>query len=104
MKNSLRKEQLALLKFEKQLIGLGAGLGALFAAAGPSAKTIIGVVPADENAKVQEAYLNLVEAVQSAHNAMEQSAISAGAELLKATGVPKTQSLTEIAKSVLGIG
>jgi len=103
MKKTLKKEQVDLLKFEKQLLGLGAGLGALTAGAAAGATEAVGDVAASHTANVQEAYLNLVTAVQSAHNAIEASAVEAGVRLLKADGMPKTDTL-EVAKSLLGLG
>ena len=104
MKKSLKKEQIDLLKFEKQLLGLGAGLGALSAGAAVGATEAVGDVAATHTAKMQEAYLNLVETVQAAHSAVETSAAEAGIQLLKANGVPKDPPMMEIAKSLLGIG
>ena len=52
---------------------------------------------------MQTAYLNLVEKVQAAHDAMEAGAAAAGAQLLEARGQPKVTVL-EAAKSLLGIG
>ena len=104
MKKSLKKEQVDLLKFEKQLLGLGAGLGALTGVAGAKAETIVGDVASTHAANMQSAYLNLVETVQAAHDAMETSALEAGVTLLNARGTPKDPPLVEIAKSLLGLG
>jgi len=103
-KKSLKKEQTALLRFEKELIGLGAGLGVLTAGAGASAQNVVGDMAAEQAEAIQSAYLNLVETVQAAHYAMESSAAAAGAQLLHASGTPKNATLMEMAKSALGIG
>jgi len=104
MRKSLKKEQIDLLKFEKQLLGLGAGLGALTTGAAASAEQAVGDVAAEQTANIQQAYLNLVETVQAAHHAVEQSAVDAGFRLLQTRGTPKDDQLVEMAKSLLGIG
>lgn len=104
MKTSLKKEQVDLLKFEKQLLGLGAGLAALTAGAGANAQKVVGDLASDHAGNIQQAYLNLVETVQSAHNAIESSAAAAGANFLQGNGTPKNVALVEMAKSVIGIG
>lgn len=104
MKKSLKREQIELLKFEKQLLGLGAGIGALSAGAVASAEQAVGGVAGEHADKVKDAYLNLVETVQAAHNAVEVSAVQVGARLLEANGVPKERTLVEVAKSLLGTG
>ena len=104
MKKSLKREQIELLKFEKQLLGLGAGIGALSAGAVANAEKAVGDVAVNHADKVKDAYLNLVETVQAAHNAVEVSAVQAGARLLEANGVPKERALVEVAKSLLGSG
>lgn len=104
MSTNLKKDQVELLKFEKQLIGLGAGLAALTAGAGANAQRVVGDVAADQAENIQQAYLNLVETVQAAHNAIESSAAAAGAQFMHASGTPKNTALLEMAKSVIGIG
>ena len=79
MTKSLKKEQVALLRFEKQLLALGAGLAALSAGAGAGAAKVVGDVANESVADMQLAYLKLVESVQAAHDAVEASAVSAGA-------------------------
>ncbi|MEM8935740.1 MAG: hypothetical protein AAGC77_04975 [Pseudomonadota bacterium] len=105
MDKDLKKEQVDLLKFEKQLLGLGAGLSALTAGAAASASDKVGDVAVTHTQNVQQAYLNLVETVQAAHDAIETSAAEAGFRLLQARGTPKeVPPVAEVAKSILGIG
>jgi len=105
MTKSLKQDQLDLLRFEKQLLGLGAGLGALTGGAAANAANLVGGVAKSHTSNVREAYMNLVETVQAAHNAIEQSAITSGIQLLQARGTPKTDPpLVEAAKSILGLG
>lgn len=104
-KKSLKKEQIELLRFEKQLLGLGAGLGALTTGAAANAADAVGDVASSHTEEVREAYLNLVQTVEAAHNAIERNAIDAGYSLFQANGVPKDrQPIVEVAKSLLGIG
>ncbi len=104
MKKSLKKEQVELLRFEKQLLGLGAGLAALTAGAGANAQKVVGEIAGDQAANIQQAYLNLVQTVQAAHTAIEASAAAAGAQFMQANGTPKNTALVEMAKSAIGIG
>lgn len=101
MKKSLKKEQLGLLQLEKKVIGVGAGLATLTSAA--HAESVLGEAYLNHSAKVTDAYLNLVQALQAAHDALGEQAATVGAELMQDRGVPKT-TLLEAAKSVLGIG
>lgn len=102
-KKSLKKEQLDLLRFEKELLALGVGVAAL-TSAGVRAERVVGDVAANHAGNIREAYLNLVETVQAAHDAVESSATLVGAHFLKAGGTPKNTTLLELARSVIGIG
>jgi hypothetical protein len=105
MKKSLKKEQIDLLRFEKELLGLGAGLAALSAGAAASAEEAVGGFAADHVGSVQQAYLNLVEAVQSAHSAIEANAVELGLTLLQANGHPKEDPpVLQAARAILGLG
>lgn len=103
MKKSLKREQIELLRFEKQLLGLGAGLSALTAGAAASAADKVGQIAPAQAEQVQQAYLNLVETVQAAHDKVESAAVQTGAEFM-VRGVPKERTLLEIARSLLGTG
>lgn len=101
VKKSLKKEQLKLLQLEKQVVGLAAGIATLTSAA--KAEQLLGQDYTAHSEKLTDAYLNLVQTLQAAHDALGESAAQAGVELLKARGLPK-DSVMEAAKSVLGIG
>lgn len=105
MSKSLKKEQVELLRFEKQLLGLGTGLAALTAGAGAQAEDVVGGFVGQHADQIQQAYLNLVEQVQVAHAAIEASAVSAGVTLLQAAGQPKPQEppIVMAAKAILGL-
>lgn len=105
MSKSLKKEQIELLRFEKQLLGLGSGLAALTAGAGAQAEGVVGDFVGEHALEIQQAYLNLVETVQTAHAAIEASAVNAGVSLLQAAGQPKPEPpVLAVAKAILGIG
>ena len=103
MKKSLKREQIELLRFEKQLLGLGAGLSALTAGAAASATDKVGEIAPAQAEQIQQAYLNLVETVQAAHDKVESAAVQTGVEFM-VRGVPKERTLLEIARSLLGTG
>lgn len=104
MSKSLKKEQIELLRFEKQLLALGSGLAALSAGAGAQAANVVGDFANEHAADMQAAYLKLVEAVQAAHVAIESSAVSAGVQLLQARGQPKEDPpVLEAALSLFGM-
>lgn len=102
MRKSLRKEQIDLLRFEKQLLALGSGLAALTAGAGAQAAAVVGDFANEHTAEMEAAYLKLVETVQAAHDAIEASAVSAGVDLLHVRGQPKA-SVLEAALSLFGM-
>lgn len=102
MSKSLKKAQVDLLRFEKQLLTLGSGLAALSAGAGAQAADVVGDFANGHTAEVQGAYLKLVETVQAAHDAIQSSAVGAGVELLQARGQPKV-SVLEAALSLFGM-
>lgn len=101
VKNSLKAEQTRLLRLEKEVVALAAGIGALTGAA--NAKELLGAEYAEQSSKLTEAYLNLVQTLQAAHDLFGQRAAEAGIALLKAGGTPK-DPITESVKSALGIG
>jgi hypothetical protein len=102
MRKSLKKEQVDLLRFERQLLALGTGLAALTAGAGAQAAAVVGDFANEHSAEMETAYLKLVETVQAAHDAIEASAAGAGVELLQARGQPKV-SVLEAALSLFGM-
>lgn len=100
MTQSLKREQARLLQLEKKLLAAGAILAGMTTSA--KAHGILGEVAADQQAKVTEAYMNLVQAVQTAHDAMNAKAVALGVDLLQLNGQPKNPPV-ELAKSILGI-
>jgi hypothetical protein len=102
MTKSLKREQARLLQLEKKLLAAGAILAGMTTSA--KAHDILGEVAADQQAKVTDAYLNLVQAVQTAHEALNVKALELGVLLLQVDGTPKDKPPVEMAKSILGIG
>lgn len=100
----LRKEQLVLLRFEKQLAGLAA-LAAGAATVAHAADGKLGKEAAgDALAKVEAALMHLAEATGAAHSALDAAAIEAGARCLQATGGTPKREASQVVASILGIG
>ncbi len=101
----LRKEQLALLRFEKQI----AGLAAVLAAGAVAAKGVDGKLHASQGAQayadIQTALVNLADVTGQAHEALNAKALEAGATILQAAGggLPKFEP-SEAVRSILGLG
>lgn len=100
MTKSLKREQARLLQLEKKLLAAGTILAGMTASA--KAHDILGDVAAEQQAHVTNAYLNLVQAVQTAHDAMNAKAVALGVELMQAGGAPKDPPIL-VAKSILGL-
>lgn len=102
----LRKEQLALLRFEKQI----AGLAVTLAAGAAIAKGVDGKLHASNGgeayAEIQAALVNLAEVTSKAHDAVNVKAMEMGARLLEAAGggLPKPPPPDGAVRSILGLG
>lgn len=101
MAKSLEHEQRGVLKLEKELLGVGATIAALSASAA-KAESLLGSDITSHTDKVVDAYLSLVERVQSAHALLNERALSAGVRLMEANGTPKEPPL-ELARRILGM-
>lgn len=100
----VRKEQLVLLRFEKQL----AALAAAWAAGASVAQAADGKLGAEDAtaafASVQDAILHLAEVTGAAHAALNAAAVEAGARFLEASGgIPKSEP-PQVVASIFGIG
>ena len=101
----LRKEQLVLLRFEKQI----AGLAAVLAAGAVAARGVDGKLHASQGAEayadIQAALVNLADVTGKAHEVLNAKALEAGATLFKAAGggLPKIEP-NEAVRSILGLG
>lgn len=105
MSKDLRKEQLALLRFEKQI----AGLAATLAVGAATAKAADGKLHATDGEQafneIQAALVQLADVTSQAHAALNEKAIEAGARILQAAGggLPKPDPLSKVT-SILGLG
>ncbi len=103
--NDLRKEQVALLRFEKQI----AGLAATLAAGAVVAKGVDGKLHASQGgeayAQIEAAVLHLAEVTSNVHETLNVKALEAGARVLEAAGggLPKEKT-SEVVQSILGLG
>ncbi|MBI1365034.1 MAG: hypothetical protein GC153_03655 [Alphaproteobacteria bacterium] len=100
----IRKEQLVLLRFEKQL----AALAAVLATGASAAQAADGKLAAPEAssalAGLRDALMHLAEVTGAAHASLNASAIEAGARMLHASGgIPKSDP-PQVVASLLGIG
>lgn len=104
MTKDIRKEQLALLRVEKQI----AGLAAILAVGATAAKAADGKLHAnsatDAFADIQTAVVNLADVVSSAHQTLDAQAQAIGAQTLHAIGGFPKEALSESVRSVLGLG
>lgn len=100
----IRKEQLFLLRLEKQIAGLAAML-AVGAGVAKAADAKLDASEASESfAQLQAAVMNLAEVATHAHVALNAKAAEAGARILEASGgIPKESSIKVVA-SILGLG
>ena len=104
MTKDLRKEQLVLLRFEKQI----AGLAATLAVGATAAKAADGKLHATDAsaayADLEAALVHLAEATGRAHEVMNVKAAEAGAKIFQASGgIPKFEPSKAVA-SILGLG
>ena len=101
----LRKEQLALLRFEKQITGLAATLAAGAAIAKGVDGKLHASIGAEAYGDIQAALVNLASVTSEAHVALNAKAMAAGANLLEAAGggLPKPE-IKEGVKLLLGLG
>ncbi|MHA7871453.1 MAG: hypothetical protein ACX939_03795 [Hyphococcus sp.] len=104
MTKDIRKEQLVLLRFEKQI----AGLAATLAVGATAAKAADGKLHADVSekalAEMQTALLHLADVTSRAHDAMNAKALEVGARVHQATGGLPKGDPHKVVASLLGIG
>ncbi|MBB5519704.1 hypothetical protein [Amphiplicatus metriothermophilus] len=100
----IRKEQLALLRFEKQLLALAAVVATGAEAAKAANEKLGSTAGAEAFASLQNAVMTLATAASQAHEALSVRAAEAGARVLQASGgVPKKDPAQAVA-SILGLG
>lgn len=100
----IRKEQLALLRFEKRLAGLAAALATAGAAAKAADLKLGGGESEAAFADLQNALMLVAQTTGQAHEALNARAVEAGVKMLHASGgVPKSDP-PQVVASLLGIG
>jgi hypothetical protein len=99
---SLKQEQVALLKFEKQLAGLAAAGGALGLTAATAAEKLGGDVVSNEQlSSWRESLLDLAAKTQDIHSAFETAAQTMGAQIV--SGGDGKDPPVQVIASILGL-
>lgn len=100
----IRKEQLFLLRLEKQIAGLAATL-AVGAGVAKAADLKLGAGEAGQSyAELQQALLNLAEVATRTHETLNAKAGEAGARILEASGGVPKETTARVVASILGLG
>ncbi len=104
MTKDIRKEQMVLLRFEKQIAGLAATLAIGATAAKAADGKLHATISGEAYAEIEAAVVHLAAVTGQAHEAMNMKAIEVGAIVHQATGgIPKSDPPSVVA-SLLGIG
>ena len=102
--SDVRKEQLVLLRFEKQI----AGLAATLAAGALVAKSVDGKLQASDASaavvNVQSALMHLAQVTADAHAVLNAKALEVGVNLLQASGGTPKEDPPRVVASILGLG
>ena len=103
MTKDVRKEQLTLLRFEKELAGLAAIVASGAVTAASASEKIGGETAHQAYADIQTALVHLAEVTAQAHNSLEANVETVGLKVLEASGgVPKGDPSVVI-RSILGM-
>lgn len=101
----VRKEQLVLLRFEKELAGLAAFVAAAGASTAASAATKIDAeASAGAFDQIRQALVHLADVTASVHAQLEATVAAAGVKALEVTGGTPKDPPSEVVRSILGIG
>lgn len=103
MTTDVKKEQLKLLQFEKKLVALAATLAAGAPTVAAAAEKTGSEASFEAYQKISTALIGLADATTEAHALMESVAAHAGADYLKASGLPK-QPPAEMVRLLFGLG
>ncbi len=99
----VRKEQIVLLRFEKELARL-AGVVAGMSATAASASTKIGSeATSGAYDQIRQALVSLADVTSSVHAQLEATVAAAGLRALEVNGVPK-EPPSEVVRFILGLG
>lgn len=104
MRKDVRNEQLALLRFEKQIAGLAGVLAAGAATQASASDKLGGDAASDAYASIQAALVNLAEVTTKAHEALNAQADAIGAKTLNITGGVPKQPPADVVRLILGLG
>jgi hypothetical protein len=100
----VRREQLVLLRFEKELARLAALVAAGAATAASAAEKIDADASTGAYENIKAALVHLAEVTGEAHAAINARAAEVGARMFEASGGwPKTPP-AEVVRSILGLG
>lgn len=104
MAKDIRKEQLALLRIEKQIAGLAATVAIGATAAKAADGKLHATAASNAYADIQAAVVNLAELVSTVHETLEAHVQDVGAKSLNAIGGVPKEPISESVRSVLGLG
>jgi len=103
MTKDLRKEQVSLLRFEKQIASLASVLAAGAATQASASDKLGGAIALEAYEEIQASLVHLADVTTNAHEMLNAYADTIGAKTLNVGGIPKPQS-SEIVRLVLGLG
>ncbi|MEM9168463.1 MAG: hypothetical protein AAGC56_02320 [Pseudomonadota bacterium] len=102
VRKDLRKEQVSLLRFEKQIAASAAALAALQTSAQAAEMKLDGAA-LEAYADLQSAMLNLADVTTRVHESLNAKAEELGCATFQAWGVPKDPPKS-VVSSILGLG
>lgn len=100
----VRKEQVVLLKFERELAGLAALVAGMAATAASASEKIDAAAAGGCYERIRSALVNLADVTTAAHAQLEAAAIAAGARALQVQGGYPKDPPSEVVRSLLGLG
>jgi hypothetical protein len=104
MSKDVRREQIVLLKFEKELARLAALVAAMSATAASASEKIDAETAASAYEGIKQALVGLADATTAAHQQLETVAVGVGARVLEAIGGSPKDPPSEVVRSLLGLG
>ncbi len=102
-KKDIRKEQLALLRFEKQIAGLATVLAAGAATSASANDKLGGDAASQAYADIQASLVHLADVTAAAHEKLNVEAVELGFRVSQVFGTPKPDG-GRLVRSILGIG
>jgi hypothetical protein len=102
--SDIRKEQLVLLRFEKQIAGLAATLAGGVALMKGLDEKLNSSSGSEAMAALQNGLMQLAHVTADAHAALNAKALEAGVRLLQASGGGPKEDPPRVVASILGLG